>query len=657
MVAASVGSQLRLFAWAAAFATLSASASATDWLQFNFDPAHSGFNSHENALSSDNVATLHLVYPPVSLPAVADGAPAFLDGVTTGGGVKDLLFLTTKSGILLAIDAGTGSTVWSKQPATSPNYTTSSPAIDPNRQYVYSYGLEGRVHKYAVGDGTEVTTGGWPELVTRKPDVEKESSALAIVPAASANYLVVANGGYPGDAGDYQGHVTVIDLATGTQNVFNANCSDQTCHFYENGSGGCGSAEPDCPHVQSAIWARAGAVYDSSLNLIFMATGNGDFDANSGGNDWGDSVFALHPDGTGNGSGWPVDSYTPSEYQTLQDTDADLGSTAPAILPVPAGSTVAHVGLQSGKDSKLRLLNLADLSGQGGPGYVSGELQKIGVPQGGQVLTAPAVWVNPADGATWVFVANGNGISGLKLGLNGSGVPQLLTAAPNAWTTTPGGTSPVIANGMVFYSGYDGQVRALEPTTGAQLWADATPNGLHWESPIVVDGRLYLTDNSGHLLAYEPTLYELTVSTAGSGTGSVSSDPAGIDCGASCAAYFAAGTLVTLTATPSGPSMFLGWSGDDCSGTGACLLAMTQAKSVTAFFTVGCAPTTLSNQTVTTTETYTSCGTLTVGPAFRIESPGDVTVRAALRVVLGNGFSVASGATFTAGLDPSLAGP
>jgi outer membrane protein assembly factor BamB len=561
-------------------------ASALDWPQFNLDPQHSGNNTQEHTITPGNVATLHLAYPAVSLPAVADAPPVLLEGVSTPDGVKDLLFLTTKSGILLAIDAANGSTVWSKQPATGPNYTTSSPAIDPNRLYVYSYGLEGRVHKYEVGDGTEITTGGWPELTTRKPDVEKVSPALAIVPTAGAHYLVVGNGGYPGDAGDYQGHVTVIDLATGGQNVFNANCSDQTCHFYENGSGGCGSPQPDCTHVQSAIWARVGVVYDSALDLIFMATGNGDFDATSGGNDWGDSVFALNPDGTGNGSGWPVDSYTPTEYQSLQDTDLDLGSTAPAILPVPAGSTVAHLGLQSGKDSKLRLLDLADLSGQGGPGHTGGELQKINLPQGGVVLTAPAVWVNPVDGATWVFVANGSGISGFKLGLNGSNVPQLATTAPGVWTKTPGGTSPVIADDMVFYSGYDGQVHALDPTTGTQLWADSTPNGLHWESPIVVNGRVYLTDDSGHLLVYEPTMYALTVTRSGSGTGSVSSDPAGISCGATCSAPFASGLTVTLSATPAGSSLFTGWSGEGCSGTGDCQVVMSKARNVTATFTL-----------------------------------------------------------------------
>src|SRR5262249_55201584 len=144
----------------------------------------------------------------------------------------DLLFLTTKAGHIVALDAATGATVWSHQPSTTPRYTTSSPAVDPNRLYVYSYGLEGRVHKYQVGDGTEITTAGWPERGTHKPGVEKCSPPLSIaVTDSGAVYLYVANGGYPGDAGDYQGHITAINLATGAQNVFNADCSDQTVHF------------------------------------------------------------------------------------------------------------------------------------------------------------------------------------------------------------------------------------------------------------------------------------------------------------------------------------------------------------------------------------------------------------------------------------------
>jgi hypothetical protein len=471
-----------------------APALSSDWPQFNLDARHSGSSLQETSIHRRNVSTLHVLYS-VALPSIADGAPAFLPGVPTALGVKDILFLNTKDGRILALDAASGSTVWARRPATGPNYTTSSPAIDPGRQYVYGYGLEGKVHKYHVGDGTEVTTGGWPELATLKPDVEKGSSALSVVTTVGGkSYLYVTNGGYPGDAGDYQGHVTAIDLATGAQRVFNANCSDRTVHFVEAGS-------PDCAQVQTAIWARAGVVYDADDDRIFMATGNGTYDANVAGHyDWGDSVLALHPDGTGNGLGQPVDSYTPTEFQQIQNADADLGSTAPAILPVLAGSTVTHLAVQSGKDAKIRLLDLDDLSGAGGPGHVGGELQKIDVPQGGQVLTAPAVWTNPVNGAVWVLVANGSGISGLQATVDGLGHASLTPR----WTDATGGTSPIVANGILYYASFGG-VRALDPSTGNLLWSDASIGGIHWESPIVVDGHLYVTDEGGKLWAYGPS--------------------------------------------------------------------------------------------------------------------------------------------------------
>jgi hypothetical protein len=467
-----------------------------DWLQFNGDAAHSGNNTAESVISAQNVGTLQRLFQ-VALPATADGAPVVLTGVATASGVRDLVFVSTKAGHVLALDARTGATVWSHQNGpgtcrinngTSTCYTTSSPAVDAGRQFVYSYGLEGRVHKYAVGTGAEVTTGGWPELATTKPFDEKESPPLVFATdATGATYLYVANGGYPGDGGDYQGHVTTINLADGSQRVWNALCSDQAVHFvYRPGT-------PDCAAVQGAVWARSAVVYDARTGRIYAATGNADF--NPAAHDWGDTVFALNPNGTGlNGN--PLDAWTPANYQALQNADADLGSTAPAILP-GSGTKHPHLAAQSGKDQNLRLLDLDNLSGQGGPGHTGGELFTMAVPQGGQVLTAPAVWVNPADGVTWLFVANGNGIAGLTLTLDASGNPSLTTR----WRGAGGGFSPLVANGVVYYAG-TGHLRALNPTTGALLYDDTTFGGVHWESPVVANGVVYVPDEGAHLTAY-----------------------------------------------------------------------------------------------------------------------------------------------------------
>jgi hypothetical protein len=335
-----------------------------------------------------------------------------------------------------------------------------------------------------------VTTGGWPETTTNKPFDEKASSALTIVSVSGgASYLYATHGGYPGDNGDYQGHVTTINLASGAQNVFNAVCSSQTQHFVETPS------TPDCASVRSAIWARGSVVYDVAVAKIFLATGNGDYAPSQG--YWGDSVMALTLDGVGSG-GQPLDTYTPGNFQLLENGDTDVGSTAPAILPTPTSSHVRDLAVQSGKDGQLRLLNLSNLSSQGGPGHTDGQVGSVvGVPQGGEVFTTIAVWVNPADGSTWAFVANGNGVSGLRLSVDASGNPSLVTM----WTGTTGGTSPIVANN-VLYVAKSANLRAIEPTTGTQLWQSTSIGNIHWESPVVSNGTLYIVDESAHLSAF-----------------------------------------------------------------------------------------------------------------------------------------------------------
>jgi hypothetical protein len=472
-----------------------------NWLQFNGNASHTGNNSQEYHISASTVPQLQQLFQ-VQLPSIADGAAVYLSNVLTSSGRRDLVFLTTRDGHILAQDAHSGSIIWSKQygPAgcfinnnpsrNEPCYTTSSPAIDPNHLFVYSYGLDGYVHKYAVGDGTEIKTGGWPEITTLKGYDEKGSSALSIATAANGvSYLYVAQSGYPGDAGDYQGHITAINLADGSQKVFNTLCSNQAVHFVDSRT----TSGPDClPQTMGAIWARPGVVYDTYHNRILMSTGNGTFQPS--GFLWGDSVYSLNPDGTGS-LGNPLDSYTPSNYQSLQNNDLDLGSTAPAILPVNS-SKYPHLAVQGGKDGNLRLLNLDNLSQQAGIGHTSGEVFTMAVPMGGPILTQPAVWVNPADSSIWVFVSNGAGLAGLQLVISPAGDPSLVAR----WTST-GGSSPLIANGVLFIA-RSGLIRALNAADGSLLWSDNHIGSIHWESPVVVNGVLYISDQNGNLTAY-----------------------------------------------------------------------------------------------------------------------------------------------------------
>ena len=143
-----------------------------DWLQFNGDAQHSGNNTAETIINRDNVAGLRPLFR-VLLPDHSDAAPVYLGSVQTGLGMRDLVFITTSNGSLLALDAHSGALFWMRShdnndcfvltnPAFGPCFTTSAPAIDPNRQYVYSYGLDGYVHKHQVEDGSEIQGAGWP---------------------------------------------------------------------------------------------------------------------------------------------------------------------------------------------------------------------------------------------------------------------------------------------------------------------------------------------------------------------------------------------------------------------------------------------------------------------------------------------------------------
>ncbi|MBX3715937.1 MAG: hypothetical protein KF738_08050 [Burkholderiales bacterium] len=133
------------------------------------------------------------------------------------------------------------------------------------------------------------------------------------------------------------------------------------------------------------------------------------------------------------------------------------------------------------------------------------------------------------------------------------------------------------------------------------------------------------------------TSHALSVSRSGTGSGRVTSSPAGIDCGTTCSAQFAAGLSVTLTATPASGSTFGGWSGA-CTGTGSCVVAMTASRSVAASFTAG----TTTNYTLTVARIGTGAGTVS-------SSPAGIDCGAACSAQYASGTSVTLAATPAAG--------
>ncbi len=431
-------------------------ANGQDWTRFNVDAQRSGVFAPATGIAASDLAAL--TRQQVTLDGTVDASPIYLHNVEIGGAAHDAFFVTTTYGKTLAIDANDGSILWRYTPSSysqvagSARITTATPVADPGRAAIYAASPDGNIEKLNVVDGSVA----WSTPITTLPSREKIASALNF----SNGHVLATTGGYIGDAPPYQGHLVVLDGATGKLlTVWNSLCSNQTALLNPS----------SCAQSGSAIWGRSGAVVDSATGNIYMATGNALWD---GATNWGDATLALDPTAT-----QLVANYTPSNTETLNQTDADVGSTSPAILDA------THV-LQGGKDATLRVIDLQ--ADAGSTAHRGGELQSVGTPSGSQLFTEPAVW--RSSGGTWVFAADNGGTAAWTYA---SG------ALTKKWSNSHGGTSPIVAGGLLFVYDPGGALRVYEPTTGNLVGQLAAGRG-HWNSPIVADGRIALPEGSAN---------------------------------------------------------------------------------------------------------------------------------------------------------------
>ncbi len=439
-------------------------ASAGDWTRFGFDAARHNAAPRTGGITASNVRRLRRTQ--VRLDGTVDSSPIYLSRVLVRGARRDVFVVTTTYGNTLAVDARTGTILWRYVPpgyaglAGSSQITTATPVADPSRAFVYTASPDGVVHKLVTADGHEVRSDGWPVTVTRDPTHEKLASAFNF----ARGLVLVTTGGYIGDAPPYQGHVVAIRAATGEiVSVFNSLCSDRQTLIVPS----------TCSASDSAIWARSGAVVDPETGNLLVATGNGPWDGKA---NWGDSVLELSPDASSLLQNW-----TPTNQKELETSDADLGSTAPALL----GNGLA---LQSGKDGKLRLLDLRRLNGKTTtPGTITGgELQTLPAPGGSAVFTAPAVW--QTGGTTWVFVTTFDGTGAYRLA--GRRLVEV-------WENRQAGTSPVVVGGLLFVYNPSGGLYVYRPAARTPI-AKLVAGAGHWNSPIVADGRIALPEGNAN---------------------------------------------------------------------------------------------------------------------------------------------------------------
>jgi outer membrane protein assembly factor BamB len=450
-------------------------ARGADWPTFDGNASRSAWLRHDRSINRANVQQLHLHWV-TTLDAVADSTPILVEHPQGRFGTAGpMLFQTDLAGTTYGIDAATGSILWRLR-TSGPKITQSTPVLDPGGSDIYVPGVDGYVHKIDAVTGTEVSAPGFPAQITLDTLREKDASALNV----ANGYLYAATSGYIGDAPPYDGHVVTVRLLDGKTDVFNSLCSN--LHMLLGGS--------QCSSVRSGIWSRAGVVVDPDASMngrVYVATGNGPF--NPARFDYGDSVIALSTDGSA-----LADSFTPSDYRRRANFDLDLGSTAPAMLPRIAQSRTPLMAVQGGKGGLLYLLDRTHLGG------VGGELQKIQLAGGG--VTAPAVWQD-GSGQAWIFVGRVSAAVAFTVVTDAQGQSRL----HSAWTASVAGASPVATAGLVFLA-TSGALSALDYRTGSVLWSSTAPSvggtigSIHWQSPIVVNGGVYISDGNSHLTAY-----------------------------------------------------------------------------------------------------------------------------------------------------------
>jgi len=212
--------------------------------------------------------------------------------------------------------------------------------------------------------------------------------------------------------------------------------------------------------------------------------------------------------------------------------------------------------------------------------------------------------------------------------------PATLTVSKNGTGTVTSSPAGINCGSTCSSSYVSGTSVTLTATAGTNY------SFTGWSGACTGTGSCVVTMNAAEsvMATFTVDSFALTMTNAGTGNGTVTSSPSGINCGSTCSANYNNGTSVTLTATASSGSTFTGWS-DACTGAGSCNVTMNAAKSVTAAFTA-------QSFALTLVKAGTGSGTVA-------SSPSGINCGSTCSANYNNGTSVtltataSSGSTFT----------
>jgi hypothetical protein len=244
-----------------------------------------------------------------------------------------------------------------------------------------------------------------------------------------------------GGQGDYHGWLFGYDASTLQQNM-----------FFDVTPGG----------LQGGIWQSGGGPSADSDHNVFVATGNGTFDVDRGGHNYGDSFLRMSAAGVLS----VADYFSPCDQESMFTTGQDLGSSAPVLLPDSAGTvSQPHLMMGGAKNGSLYVVNRDSLGGyRPSPCPPDSAASVQIVPVGdASILSTPLFWNN------LIYLAAGNGKLKVFPMAGGSLIPTPL-ASQSPETLGPQGATLVLSS-----NGSNDAIIWLIDTSGA-LTTPPSPN-------------------------------------------------------------------------------------------------------------------------------------------------------------------------------------
>lgn len=492
-------------------------ASAVPILTYHYNNTRTGANASETILTPANVNVSHfgkLFSRPVNGGIYAQ--PLYVPNLSIPGhGPHNVVYIATQHNWLYAFDADNGATLWAKnlgpyqpnpQGCTEPGDTgvIGTPVINrlTNTIYAVAATLRSGTPRQEL-NALDITTGARrspsPVVITaRVPGTGFGSVGGTLTFNALTEFqrpaLLLNNGAiYIGFAAhcDYQpfsaqGHGWLF--------AYNASTLRQNGSFVVTPNG-----------FGAGIWASGGGPAADANGNIYFSTGDGTFDVDKGGIDYGDSVIKLSPGLS------LLDYFTPYNQAQLEANAADLGSGGILLLPTQSTSP-NHLLVTAGKAGFIYLINrdslgrytmngVVQVNGHivglfstptfwnnhlyfAGTGYNGGDAPKAFSFSGGRMSTNPtsqAAVTYPYPGAVTVVSANG--------GTNGI-----------LWALQHGGT----ASGNEVLHAYNATNLANELYNSDQAGSRDLPGlvGKQFESIIVTNGKVYVPTGQPQLSVF-----------------------------------------------------------------------------------------------------------------------------------------------------------